>query len=124
MSNEERRNRNAPYNPVTIGEVQKRYSYIDWLAYINAMLPDGLEIDAKEEIIVSAPNFFSLLGHLLEQTPKQVIANYLMWRITDFSSTFMTEKLRERQRLYKTAIGERVEQEPRWRNCVRFTTER
>jgi len=38
-----------------------------------------------------------------------------MWRITAFSSYFLTETLRKRQLQYSTAISGKVEQEPRWK---------
>lgn len=41
-----------------------------------------------------------------------------MWRITGFSSYFLTEQLRKRQLAYSTAISGKQEQEPRWKECI------
>ena len=41
-----------------------------------------------------------------------------MWRITGFSSFFLTETLRKRQLQYSTAVSGKQEQEPRWKECV------
>lgn len=41
-----------------------------------------------------------------------------MWRITGFSSYFLTEQLRKRQLQYSTAISGKQEQEPRWKECI------
>lgn len=41
-----------------------------------------------------------------------------MWRITGFSSYFLTERLRKRQLQYSTAISGKQEQEPRWKECI------
>lgn len=46
------------------------------------------------------------------------MANYVMWRITGFSSYFLTEALRKRQLQYSTAISGKQEQEPRWKECI------
>lgn len=73
-------------------------------------------------IIVSVPLFFEKLGRLLEQTPKRTIANYLMWRVTAFSSFFLTEELRKRQLVYSTAVSGKQEQEPRWKECIDITS--
>ena len=43
-----------------------------------------------------------------------------MWRITEFSSYFLTEALRKRQLQYSTAIIGKQEQEPRWEECVKI----
>lgn len=48
----------------------------------------------------------------------RTIANYVMWRITGFSSYFLTETLRKRQLQYSTAISGKQEQEPRWKECI------
>ena len=46
------------------------------------------------------------------------MANYVMWRITGFSSYFLTEALRKRQLQYSTIINGNQMQEPRWEECV------
>lgn len=56
---------------MTIKDVQKNYPFVDWVDYINTLLPDGLNIDENEVIIISVPTFLSDLGKLLEKTPKR-----------------------------------------------------
>lgn len=124
MPNEKRRNATALYNPYTLKQVQEKYPYIEWVEYINFLLPSSLKIDENEVIIVSVPTFFENLGYLLEATPKRTIANYMMWRVTAFSSFFLTEQLRKRQLVYSTAVSGKQEQEPRWKECVDITSGR
>lgn len=107
-----------------IKDVQVKYPYIPWVEYINALLPEGLSVDENEIIVVSVPTYFEELGKLLEQTPKRIIANYLMWRLTAFSSFFLTENLRNRQLIYSTALSGKQEQEPRWKECIDITSGR
>lgn len=101
-----------------MSEVQQKYPYIQWVDYINALLPTTLQINENEVIIVSVPAYFDKLGELLAKTPRRTIANYMMWRITAFSSFFMTEELRKRQLQYSTAVSGKQEQEPRWKECI------
>lgn len=123
LPNEKRRNATALYNPMTVKEFQQRYPYTDWLEYFNAILKDtGIVIGEEEVIIVSVPTFMEQLGPLLQNTPKRVMANYVMWRISGFSSFFLTEKLRKRQLQYSTALSGKQEQEPRWKECVDITS--
>ena len=103
---------------MTIEQLQKKYDYVSWLDYINALLPEALEIDEHEVIIVSVPKFFETLGPLLAKTPKRVIANYMMWRIHAFAVFFLPDEFRKRQLQYVTIISGRQEQEPRWKECV------
>lgn len=104
---------------MTIKEMQEKYPYVQWLDYFNIILkPTGLQVTDSEVISVSVPSFFAKLGDVLDKTPKRVIANYVMWRITGFSSFFLTEELRKRQLQYSTAISGKQEQEPRWKECI------
>lgn len=124
LPNEKRRNASALYNPYTLREVQKMYPYIEWVEYINVLLPSTLSIDENEVIVISVPSFFENLGKLLQDTPKRTIANYLMWRVTAFSSFFLTEELRKRQLVYSTVVSGKQEQEPRWKECIDITSGR
>ncbi|KFB42374.1 AGAP001791-PA-like protein [Anopheles sinensis] len=125
LPNEKRSNANALYNPMTVKEFQQRYPYTDWVDYFNAILKDtGIVIDENEMINLTVPKFMKQLGPLLQNTPKRVMANYVMWRISEFSSVFLTEKLRKRQLQYSTAISGKQEQKPRWKECVEITAER
>ncbi|XP_037924758.1 neprilysin-2 isoform X2 [Hermetia illucens] len=122
LPNEKRRNSSALYNPMTIADIQTKYPYVSWLNYINALLPEGLDVDENEIVIVSVPTFFEALGDLIKRTPKRAIANYVMWRIHGFSAFFLTEELRKRQLQYSTVLSGRQEQEPRWKECVDITS--
>ncbi|CAH1722964.1 unnamed protein product [Chironomus riparius] len=118
LPNEKRRNATALYNPITIRDLQIKYPYNDWLDYFNAILPPVSQVTEDEVIIISVISFFDELGPLLAKTPKRTLANYVMWRITGFSSYFLTEQLRKRQLQYSTAISGKQEQEPRWKECI------
>uniref|UniRef100_A0A1B0DA99 Peptidase M13 N-terminal domain-containing protein n=1 Tax=Phlebotomus papatasi TaxID=29031 RepID=A0A1B0DA99_PHLPP len=72
LPNEKRRNATTLYNPMTIAEVQKTYKYVDWLDYINAILPESLKVTEKETIIISVPTFFKDLEDVLKTTPKSL----------------------------------------------------
>ncbi|XP_058986488.1 neprilysin-2 isoform X2 [Musca domestica] len=117
-SNEKRRNSNDLYNLRTIKEVQEAYPYVEWVDYINALLPEGLKVDENEVINLSVPSFMEDLGKVLKRTPKRTIANYMMWRIHAFSVAFLSEEFRKRQLQYATALTGRQEQEARWKECV------
>ncbi|KAL9887927.1 M13 family metallopeptidase neprilysin 2 isoform 1-T1 [Glossina fuscipes fuscipes] len=120
--NEKRRNSSELYNLHTITEVQQLYPYVDWLDYINALLPVELKVNEDELVNVAVPSFFENLGKLLEKTPKRTICNYMMWRIHAFSVGFLSEEYRKRQLKYSTAVTGREEQEARWKECVDITS--
>jgi neprilysin len=122
LPKEERRDASALYNPLTLPELQKEYPYVDWLTYINDILPKEVQIKDDEVIIVSVKSFFKDLEQILRDTPKRTMANYVMWRITEASSLFLTENLRKRQLKYSTEVSGAQDLEPRWKECVDITT--
>lgn len=71
MPSEKRRNASALYNPSTIKGIQEKYNYVDWLDYINALMPTNLQVKETEQIIVSVPTFFAELENVLKTTPKR-----------------------------------------------------
>lgn len=109
---------------MTVTEIQGNYTYVNWISYINALLTKDVQIKENEVVIINVPSYLAQLGKLLETTPKRTIANYMMWRITGFSSFFLTEDLRKRQLQYSTVISGKQEQEPRWKECVDITSGR
>ncbi|KAH8340769.1 hypothetical protein KR059_006680, partial [Drosophila kikkawai] len=122
--NEKRRNSSELYNLRTPAQLQAAYPYVQWVDYMNALLPEGLNVADDEMINLSVPSFFEDLGKLLAKTPKRVIANYMFWRIHGFSVGFLSEEFRKRQLQYATALSGRQEQEARWKECVDIATGR
>ncbi|KRF83081.1 neprilysin-2 isoform X3 [Drosophila virilis] len=116
--NEKRRNSSELHNLRTAKQLQAAYPYVDWVDYMNALLPAGLTVQDDEIINLTVPPFFDELGKLLAKTPNRVIANYMMWRIHAFSIGFLSEEFRKRQLQYATALSGRQEQEARWKECV------
>lgn len=124
MPNEDRRNATAQYNPFTLKEVQEKYPYIQWVDYINALLPSQLLVDENEIIVVRSPYYFKKLGELLQEIPNRNIANYIVWRAVAYSSLFLTNEIRKKHLDYeKAAIGKQA-QKARWQECIDITTGR
>lgn len=121
MAKEELRNYSTLYNPFTLKELQTMYPYVQWVEYINALLPSALSVDENEVVVVLTPSYFEYLGELLNDTPSRVIANYLMWCVTEFSTPFLTNELRERQWDYINAVYGEHGELARWKDCISIT---
>lgn len=124
LPREERRNATALYNPFTIKELQESYPYLNWLDYINAMLPGAVQVDENETVINTVPKFFEQLGSILESTPKRTMANYFLWRIVLTTSGTMTNQLRQRKLAYFTTLYGQLSEEPRWKECAQFSSDK
>ncbi|CAG4955091.1 unnamed protein product [Colias eurytheme] len=119
---EKRRNATSLYNPMTIAQLQEKYPKIPWLSYVNRLLAPHIEVGLDEIVIVDVPKYFSDLEILLENTPKRVQANYVMWRVAGASVSYLTEELRRRQLAYVTALSGKTERESRWKECADTTS--
>ncbi|XP_043483736.1 neprilysin-2 isoform X2 [Leptopilina heterotoma] len=122
LPTEKRRNITALYNPMTIRQLQTNYPSISWKEYFNAILEPIITIGEDEVVIVNVPTFFKDFEKLMEQTPKRVQANYVMWRAVAATISYLNDDVRRRQLQYSTAVSGKTEREPRWKECIDLTS--
>lgn len=118
LPKEERRNASKLYNKMTIGELQKMVPEIPWLEYINRVLSPFFSVTTEEPVVVNVPDYVKNLGQLLNRTPKRVIANYMLWRVTAASVGYLTEDARDIQLQYSKKLIGKEKREPRWKECM------
>lgn len=104
--------------------MQQKYPYIQWLEYMNSLLTLNQNVNENEMIIVKVPCYFERLGQLLQNTPKRVIANYMIFRIAYMSSFYLTDQLRNRQMVYFSSLSGVKEQMVRWKECTDLVSRR
>ncbi|XP_055295789.1 neprilysin-2-like isoform X2 [Sitodiplosis mosellana] len=118
---EESRNLSELYNPMTLNETQSKYPYINWVEYINSLLPPNISVTENETVIFNSISFFKHFGDLIGTTSNRTIANYLFWRLTEYSAYYMNSEIRKRQLVYDiVAIGKK-ELSTRWKECISIT---
>ncbi|XP_034115605.1 neprilysin-2-like [Drosophila albomicans] len=120
---EKRHNYSELYNLRTPQQLQAAYPYVDWVDYMNALLSEGLSVQDDEIINLIEPPFFDQLGKLLARTPNRVIANYLMWRIHEFSLSYLSEEFHTRKDKYYMTVDGHQEPRARWKECVDIVSE-
>lgn len=121
MPMEQRRNSSELYNPMTLRETQTKYPYIAWVEYINNLLPPSIRVNENETVIFNSLPFFKHLETLLENTSNRTIANYLFWRLTEYSAYYMNSEIRKRQLAYNTVTIGKKELSARWKECISLT---
>jgi predicted metalloendopeptidase len=102
---------------MTLAEIKKEFPYIDWLTYMNDILPKDLQINDDEVILVYVKSYFEELGQILKDTPKRAMANYFMWRITQVSLPYLNRQLK-----YKMDVSGTKDVLPRWIECINIIT--
>ena len=142
LPREERRDATKLYNPMTIKELSQKVPGIPWLDYMNTILAPHHVLTEKERVIVDVPDYFPKLIELLAQTPKRslffflslsrtlvvinlyiiyehrTLANYLMWRVSAASVSYLNEAARNLQLKYSAALTGTTERKPRWEECT------
>lgn len=93
---------------MTIAELTKKYSLVPWLEYFNTLLAPILSVTEDEIVNVNVPNYITDLEKLLDETPKRVQANYLMWRAAASSISYLNDEVRKRQLAYSTILSGNV----------------
>ena len=109
-------------NVSSIKQMQESYPYVQWLDYINALLPNGIVVTENEPIRLFIPDYLDDLGRVLSRTPKRVVANYMMWQIHAFAVPFLSEKFRKRNMQYNSVSSGIQKSQSRWKECVDKTS--
>lgn len=118
---EQRRNSSELYNKLTLKEVQARYPYLNWLKFINQMLPPNITVDENETVIFNSLSYFEKFGEILEETSNRTIANYLSWRLIEYTAFYLNNDVRKRQLDYNGVAVGKKEFSARWKECISLT---
>merc|ERR1711971_784643 len=94
LPREERRNKTALYNTMTIKEASALYPKLPWVEYINVVLsPDRMvSVDENEVVNVAVPKYIEEFGKLIATVPARTIANLIMWRNVKSSMSYLSEE--------------------------------
>lgn len=121
MAMEQRRNSSELYNPMTLNETNIKYPYLNWTEYLNDLFPSNISVNENETVIFNSLTFFSHFERLLENTSNRTIANYLFWRLTEYSAYYLNGDVRKRQLAYNTVTIGKKELSARWKECISLT---
>ncbi|XP_015111046.1 neprilysin-2 isoform X2 [Diachasma alloeum] len=105
LPEEKRRNLTLLYNPMTIAQLSQTYPSIPWKEYFNRLLPPSIRVDDSEIVIVVVPSFITNLEKLMNEIPKRIQANYMMWRAVTASLKYLIP-------------ASETQRESRWKECV------
>lgn len=67
----ERRNLTIILNRLTVEELQSEFPFINWLEFINNLMPDNVKITKDEIVSITSKDYLKKLGELLKVTPKR-----------------------------------------------------
>lgn len=116
---EDYRDQDLAYNPMTLGDLAKKYPYFEWKKYLSYLLaPSNISVNDDELIIVTNPDYFDKLGKLIDSTPKKIQANLVIWKEIQSLSGFLNENIRNVNGNYAKIIAGVIKAAPRWLKCT------
>lgn len=108
----------ALYNPMTIDELQSKYSFVPWEDFMNRLMSPHARLKHNEVISVTVPGYLEKLSKLMEKTSKRVLANYAFWRIVKESAESLSDRVRQAQNEFNAALSGSSNKKLRWQECV------
>ncbi|XP_033211544.1 neprilysin-2-like [Belonocnema kinseyi] len=118
VSDEDRSDSTAFYNPMNVRELSKQYPSILWKEYFNSIL-QPIVIDDEELIIVTVLDYFKEFEKLIKNTrSKRVLANYLLCRALQEDVDLLTNAFRNSKMKLSTIVNGPVERQVQWKECL------
>ncbi|XP_024940321.1 uncharacterized protein LOC107267301 [Cephus cinctus] len=92
---------------------------INWLKTFQNLFGDvGIRVRKTDTILLSNPVFIRRLAHILEETSKRTIVNYLHWKFVSAMMPYTNKKMRNMNYSLNKFISGVTEQKPRWEECI------
>jgi neprilysin len=99
----------------------ENYSYVDWLGYINSKMFAGLKINETEQVILQQPTYYDQLERVLNQTDRETIANYIMFRDLADYIPYLHADIRAKEFDFMKTLTGKATKTARWSECVKGT---
>lgn len=95
-------------------------SELDWLAWLEIF--HGFKLRNYEtQLLNKRFSVYDNLKKLKMEFPKRAFANYILWRIVDFSQQFLDDEAQDNViKFYQKSYGV-LDKEQRWKLCTRMT---
>lgn len=81
---------NLLYRNMTISEMQKNYSSINWERIFTAVVPDHVKLTDNDTVAFESFSFLAAMNELLEIIPKRTIVNFIIMKIIGSHYTSLT----------------------------------
>ena len=106
----------------TVDNVQKNLG--DWIDLKNSLsVFFNRTIHGSESVIYQTPEYFAHLGKVLKATPREILADYMVWRVVDSYAIYLTLDFYE-AKLQTSKVTRDIDSiGPRWRFCFDETVD-
>ncbi|CAD6193486.1 unnamed protein product [Caenorhabditis auriculariae] len=101
-------------------QLKSLFPFIDFEKYLSTVFKELVEVSPNHTVIVREIDYFTGIQHVLQSTPKRVLANYISWRLVQGFSPFLPPTAREPFYQFKANQTGMFNSPPpdRWEDCV------
>ncbi|MEP2024225.1 MAG: M13-type metalloendopeptidase [Reichenbachiella sp.] len=118
MTNVERRNTPALYNPMSLDELSERVSAVDWATYLADMGVENIDT-----LIVMQPLFMDEYEAITTEVPIDEIKEYLRWDCLNNAANFLNyDIVKANFDFYSKELRGVEEMRPRWKRVIGTTS--
>lgn len=118
MTMTEQRDPKAVYNPMSVDELQKLSTAIDWKLYFK-----GLGIPTPKKVNVTSMKFFKGIPEIINTTDLQTWKDYLKWNVINDAASYLSSDFVDlRFDFYGKTFSGSKEIQPRWKRALNSTS--
>lgn len=123
LPKEERRNKTALYNIMTLKKASELYPALPWIEYVTVILDveRRVKVDETELVNVAVPKYLRKFKDFIDTVPARTIANLIMWRNVKYAISYLGAEALNIQLKFSKALTGKAKQSPRWERCVKAT---
>uniref|UniRef100_A0A1I8F0B1 Peptidase family M13 containing protein n=1 Tax=Wuchereria bancrofti TaxID=6293 RepID=A0A1I8F0B1_WUCBA len=119
-----RRNPERGNNRFQLWQLGSIFPHIDLITYIHTMFGGLEKLSPNDTVIIREPEYFRRIQEVMRRSSKQIIANYVLWRVIQGYSPFLSPVMREPFYAFKanqTGLPS-IPVPDRWEDCVFLAT--
>ncbi|RUS80695.1 hypothetical protein EGW08_011518 [Elysia chlorotica] len=120
---EERRDNSKKYNPMTLAEIARNYSFIDIPRALRSEFSKGnVSLSDDQVVTVLFPSYFEKLEAVLANANKRTLMNLYSSMYAKNKLLKRTNEMRELYLEWQMALKGKTEETPRWQTCFNDVT--
>ncbi|XP_045111624.1 endothelin-converting enzyme homolog isoform X2 [Portunus trituberculatus] len=125
---DQRRDDNDLYHPMTINELAELAPFMDWKTFILSPFNEVPNpIGDNDKVVVYAPDYLKNLTIILNETQYSEegiidLHNYLVWQVVQNYVDFLSQEFQEAAKVMEKALMGVVGTDEVWRECVMQTS--
>uniref|UniRef100_A0A672L822 endothelin-converting enzyme 1 n=1 Tax=Sinocyclocheilus grahami TaxID=75366 RepID=A0A672L822_SINGR len=93
---DERRDEEKLYHKITIADLQVLAPAVEWLDYLNSVLPP-LELNDTEPVVVYAKEYLQQVSDLINKTDHSLLNNYMIWNLVQKGASSLDQRFENAQ---------------------------